>query len=888
MTTQTRDQLRGAIAFQALATQIRSGRKPEAPFSDPCIGRLSRAIELHTNAGPNRPSALDIAVLARQALRFHEIQTSPGTHARIWVPAETGWPNCDQWEVVGVDAQEEDGGFSIQASPWSPPWLSYTTPGGVDAAAAGETQMRQDGTVSGDPYMAQFPGHDRFLTTGQRSAVRGSLSAPPGGTLVICLPTGDGKSYVFQLVAYMGYGANGGVPGVTLVITPTVALGLDHQRSAHEMGLFGHRLAYVGGMPAEERQAMVDRIRDGTQGLLFSAPEAVCGSLRSSLLETARAGLLRAIVVDEAHLVDAWGANFRPSFQVFSGFRKELLDVAPPEQRARTLLLSATLTDATVHTLCTLFPKHRSGDLDIQLVSAAQLRPEIEYWIAEPTTKTERDRRVKEALTHMPRPAILYTTEVTEAERWYGELRSLGFRRIGLMTGRSSTEERNKLVEDWRAQRLDLVVGTSAFGLGIDNQFVRTVIHACVPETLDRLYQEVGRGGRDGRSAASIIIPFRENQWLHRERDDYSTARGLNQRRLLTAERARERWEAMFNHPGKKYEGDGVFRLRVDGTPGLGPDYIDMVGPTNTEWNVRTLTLMANAGMIELFGPDTRPEPEEQLRMLDDDSNEAEGSIHRRIEQFQRIRVVEPNHLDPTVWATVVEPRREQMESAHRHNLNQMLRFLDGKECAAKTLSSIYELHWNSIAGQGISTVLAATACGGCPYCRANKIKRETEHPPTPRHPWPPIPRVNYPASELLDDGCRVLVFYDHNISPRALRRWTEALARLARCGVTNFICPPDSLVSPAKLQREVPDTAVFASEMLPPRDYLPPGPVALTVPFNHRFPETLLRRREPSSAHFIFVDRLAEYPDMPGIPLRSRFEGAQVDLDLFIERMNS
>jgi hypothetical protein len=344
----------------------------------------------------------------------------------------------------------------------------------------------------------------------------------------------------------------------------------------------------------------------------------------------------------------------------------------------------------------------------------------------------------------------------------------------------------------------------------------------------------------------------------------------------------------MFNHPDKEYEGSGVFQLRVDGAPGLGPDRIDMVGVTNTEWNVRTLTLMANSGLIELLGPKYRASNNAQPKLFDADTDEDEELTDRRNEQFQRIRVVEPNHLDFSVWTDVVEPQRKRMESAYRHNLDQMFLFLEGKQCAADTLVSIYELNWQQVTGNGPAVVGVAPACGGCPFCRAKGIPRETEPVTIPKHPWPHITSVNYPASDLLDETCRVLIFFDPSVDARNLRRWTEALAKLARCGVRNLICLPGSPVGPVSVQRNHPGTAIFTSEKLPPWDYLPPGPVAMIVPPNQPLPERILRPRESSNAHFIFVNREAKYPEMPGVLLRNRFEGPQIGLNLFIERMNS
>ena len=713
-------------------------------------------------------------------------------------------------------------------------------------------------------------GRDSYLTPGQRGAVRAAFSAAPGSSLIICLPTGDGKSFVFQSVASVGYGAQDGVPGVTLVVTPTVSLALDHQRAAAETGLFPVPTAYVGGILEEDSQLIRDRIVEGTQGLCFAAPESVCGSLREPLLNAAKAGFLRAIVVDEAHLVDAWGTHFRPSFQLVSGLRKELLDIAPSDLMPRTLLMSATMTDETVATLRTLFPGHLSGSTDVELLSAAQLRPEIEYWAADPVHQSERDRRVREAIFHMPRPAILYVTRVEEAERWYNDLGNRGFNRLGVMTGRSSSSERDKLIEEWRAQRLDLVVGTSAFGLGIDNQHVRTVIHACVPETLDRFYQEVGRGGRDGRAAASIIVPYRAERESYWDRDDFRMARSLNQRRLISVERGLERWRGMFYHRDTTQEGDGVFQLRVDGAPGSGPTDIDMIGTSNTEWNVRTLTLMANAGLVELLGPAAQ-------------SITAEENLGH----FQRLKTLDPSHLHPDTWANLVEPQRKRMAAANRWNLQQMQRFLLRQECVADVLAPVYALKWPPYTSEATGLLPVAAACGGCPYCRAVGTSREPAVPMTHDYSSAPPSKVSHPASELLDNNGRVVIFYDSDTTRRQLRRWTEALGKLAGCGVRKFISLPGAPVNLAEVQRVREDAVIFSSSRLPPRDDLPPGPVAVIVPGGRTLPGRVLRPRNPADAHFIFVDAQAEHPDVPGVRLRERFEGPQVDLDLFMERMS-
>ena len=107
-----------------------------------------------------------------------------------------------------------------------------------------------------------------------------------------------------------------------------------------------------------------------------------------------------------------------------------------------------------------------------------------------------------EALRHVPRPAILYVTRVVDAKAWRDRLEAEGFEHAELVHGETGANERDRILRGWRDGDIDLVVATSAFGLGIDYRHVRAVVHACIPESLDRFYQEVGRGGRDGRRAS--------------------------------------------------------------------------------------------------------------------------------------------------------------------------------------------------------------------------------------------------------------------------------------------------------------------------------------------------------------------------------------------------
>ena len=884
MTTETERILRGPIAWEAIADQIRSGTTPTGQFETQCFTRLSNVLQYRSVNGRRHASDLDLAILVRQVLRFYSLQTKLPSAARLWVPSTDEWPDENLWEKVGINASSESGGLSLRANPWNPNWINDPDGLGVDTGSMRQGQGRLTDTIPADPFVTEVVKFENYRTQGQRQAVRSALLTPPGSTLLVSLPTGDGKSLIFQLASQLDHGD--GTPGITLVVTPTVALALDQERSAKELGLANHTLAYTGGMPEEEKRGIIDRIRSGTQRLCFVAPESACGRLRPALFAAATAGLLRTIVLDEAHLVDSWGVNFRNEFQVFSGMCTELIQVSPPLFRPRILLLSATLTRATVTTLKTLFPGDPSNPQPFGLVSATQLRPELQYWVSDPTDADERNRRVMEALLHMPRPAIVYVTSVDHAIDLHGSLRRLGYKRIGLMTGRSSNQDRINLVTEWRNANIDLVVGTSAFGLGVDNPHVRTVIHACIPETLDRFYQEVGRGGRDGSHSASIIIPWEEND--DTIKDDRDLAEDLNRRRLLLINTAYRRWVGMFENEDKVSEGDGVFKLRVDRSPSAQARYIDMVGERNTEWNVRTLTLMASSRMISLLGPENHINRNDasNTRGVSDINAESEDLIE--IERFQRIKILEPAHMAKEIWEELVGPHRNRMNRSNRENLNRMYQFLDKTECSSTTLSGVYELDLEPNHSGRSRPLRVAIACGGCPYCRQHSRTLTTEKASITTFPWEYDRPIQQPAYGLLDAGNTTVIFYgnEYITSDRLQRRWKRALARLAICGVRNLVTLPNSPIQAAEIHAQGLGVLIFTSDLLPPIDFLPAGPVAVIVPPNTELTAPLFKVRPSPESRFIFIHDEAQDPDIPGIPFRDRLRGAQMDLSLFMSRM--
>jgi hypothetical protein len=341
----------GPAAFEVMRRRL-AGEAVMSPtcFEEPALQRLTDVLDELEERGSAPPSPLDLAILVRQVLRYEELRYKATTPISVKVRTGAQWPSADDWNSVGVDARRTGDSYLVRVLSWRPAWLRDVGEAGVDATAAAEVLRRQESSVPGDPFLAQF-NRSHYRSLGQRSAVRAALTTPPGATLLICLPTGDGKSFIFQLVGELGFSDAGS--GVTLVITPTVALALDHERAAHDLGFPNSPLAYRSG---DENLQIIDGIRNGTQQLCFASPEATCGRLQPALMQAARSGLLRTIVVDEAHLVETWGANFRSEFQLLAGVRRSLLSVAAGPA-PRTLLLSATVTEETIAAPFTRPPK---------------------------------------------------------------------------------------------------------------------------------------------------------------------------------------------------------------------------------------------------------------------------------------------------------------------------------------------------------------------------------------------------------------------------------------------------------------------------------------------------------------------------------------------------
>jgi superfamily II DNA helicase RecQ len=676
---------------------------------------------------------------------------------------------------------------------------------------------------------------------------------------VVDLPTSDGKSLVFRAIDALGFAsddeARHGHGGVTLVVVPTIALALDHEANC-QSGQIDHPIAYVGGARnANRNQAIRERVTQGIQGLCFAAPEAAVGPLRWPLIQAARRGSLKALVVDEAHLVDAWGTSFRTEFQQLAGLRLELLEASPANQKPRTLLLSATLSESARETLEDLFGKPGR----FKVVSAPQVRPEPEFWVASECSVEERDERLSEAIQRTPRPAILYVTKVADANRWYGQLRAFGFRRLGCITGETPSDERKRVLDRWRKGTLDLVVATSAFGLGVDYPYVRTILHACVPESLDRFYQEVGRAGRDGRACLSLIMPAA---------GDLRIARDLSSRITISIERGLQRWTAMFHHPDRQQISWNRFRVRLDVPPSYDEDEIDMLSGRSTDWNARTLVLMSRSGLIRFCG---QVEQEIQRRASEEVAvDEVEGAVSEVRGEYETIEIVDSAHLDKATWEEKVPPVRDRLFAAGQQNLALLDQFLKAEDCPADLVANLY------------GSDMVDKVCGGCAVCRsdpARKRKPDPRREPVP--PWSSACSMAAALTELCDEG-RLVVFYEPAAqgrrAERVLRETLRGLVRLGLRLIGLVGAPPNTVEMAIAALTNRPVFVARGTRTFDCR--LPEGPRVLIYGKDAAVEPSDLSPRPRDREQLLFVSLEARGAYRRDLLLRDTWSGARISLD--------
>lgn len=292
------------------------------------------------------------------------------------------------------------------------------------------------------------------------------------------LPTGGGKSICFQVPAMMQ-------EGICLVISPLIALMKDQVANLQKREI--KAIALTGGIHTEEIIDLLDNCQFGNYKFLYLSPERLQSDW---ILERIKNLPINLIAIDEAHCVSQWGHDFRPAYLKISELKKYFPKIP-------FLALTATATPRVVEDI-----KTELGLKDTKLFQQSFERKNIAYMIFEVEDKLY---RIEQILKKNPQPSILYVRNRKSCLNMSTQLQSLGFRAT-YYHGGLSAKEKDKNMQLWISEQVQVIVATNAFGMGIDKDNVKTVIHTQLPENLENYYQESGRAGRNGEKAFSVLL----------------------------------------------------------------------------------------------------------------------------------------------------------------------------------------------------------------------------------------------------------------------------------------------------------------------------------------------------------------------------------------------
>ncbi len=316
--------------------------------------------------------------------------------------------------------------------------------------------------------------HDTFRTP-QEEIINSILS---GKDTFGLMPTGGGKSICFQVPAMM-------MDGICLVISPLVALMKDQVQNLQSKDI--KAIALTGGIHQEEIIDLLDNCQYGNYKFLYLSPERLQNDW---ILERIKNLPINLIAVDEAHCVSQWGHDFRPAYLKIAKL-KEYFPKVP------FLALTASAT------------KKVQDDLLVQLqldnpavFTKSFARENLAYMVFEAEDKLF---LIEQILRKNPNPTIIYVTNRKSCTITVSQLETLGFTATFYHGGLSS-KEKEKSMNLWMDEKVQVMVATNAFGMGIDKANVKTVIHLHIPQNLENYYQEAGRAGRNGEKAFAILV----------------------------------------------------------------------------------------------------------------------------------------------------------------------------------------------------------------------------------------------------------------------------------------------------------------------------------------------------------------------------------------------
>ena len=347
--------------------------------------------------------------------------------------------------------------------------------------------------------LKEFFGYDEFrLFDGEPMQQKAVEAAIQGESLLAIFPTGGGKSLTFQLPALM---AGRNIHGLTVVISPLQSLMKDQVDNLAERGI-SDAVTINGLLDPVERAAAIEQVAEGTANMLYIAPEM----LRSKTIE--RLLLCRNVVrfvIDEAHCFSAWGQDFRTDYLYIGDFIRELQEKKQQPSPIAISCFTATAKQKVISDICEYF-KEKIG-IELKVFASSAERKNLRYSVLHAETTDEKYTQLRNLILGHRCPTIIYVARTRRTRELAERLQRDGIRALPF-NGKMEAAEKVRNQNAFMRGETQVIVATSAFGMGVDKKDVGLVVHYDISDSLENYVQEAGRAGRDPQMEADCYVLF--------------------------------------------------------------------------------------------------------------------------------------------------------------------------------------------------------------------------------------------------------------------------------------------------------------------------------------------------------------------------------------------
>ncbi|WP_429180377.1 RecQ family ATP-dependent DNA helicase [Aeromonas salmonicida] len=588
------------------------------------------------------------------------------------------------------------------------------------------------------------------LRPGQEAVISRLLA---GQSAAAIFPTGSGKSLCYQLPALA-------LPHLTLVISPLIALMHDQLAFLHSKGIAAATLD--SSQTPEESRRVMQQASDGQLKILMISVERLKNERFRRFIQQVPLSML---VVDEAHCISEWGHNFRPDYLKLPAYRREL-------KIPQVLLLTATATPAVMADMQTKFDIEDEG-----LVVTGFYRANLDLAVVPLPAEARDDWLQAEVRREPTAPTIVYVTLQHTAQQCADLLQRAGIRARAYHAGLDSAL-RSQIQHDFMAGKVDCIVATIAFGMGIDKADIRRVIHYDLPKSIENYSQEIGRAGRDGHPSRCIVLanraqlPVLEN-FVYGDTPDRVAIVTL----LEILSQSGSEWEF------------GLLRLSNDTNIRQLPlktllVYLEIAGVIMPAYSYfaeyRFKFVLDKAEILTRFNPDRRqfleqlfacaPQARSWCTMDFDalwqgyqgerhraaaalDYLQQQGWIELESKQMTDVYRVLRQDVDINALADELYALFEKKELSELARLQALLAFFTSSNCLSQELARYF------------ADEQAPSKCGHCSVCRGEVAV------------LPPLPTLTLPNENGLRAWCDPLIALCHTRHPRILTRFLCGIA---------------------------------------------------------------------------------------------------------------